>query len=70
MSHKRQSEVKNHGSTNNPHSHLLEISAEVELTDEGEERLEFKKPIRVSPVTVFKYCGAAVCLITMVASCE
>lgn len=70
MSHKRPSEVKNYSSTNSTHSPLLGISGEVELTDDEEEGLEFNKPFRVSPVTVFKYCGATVCLITMVASCE
>ena len=62
--------MENYGSVSNANSQLLEISSEVDLQDdEEEEELEFKKP-RVSAVTLFKYCGASVCLIVMVLSCE
>ena len=73
MSYKRLSGIDNYGSTNNTnvYSHLLNISSEVEIEDdEVVEELEFKKPTRVSAVTVFKYCGATLCLVTMVLSCE
>ena len=71
MSYKRLSGMENYGSTNSAHSHLLEISSEVvDLEDEEEEELQFKKPVKVSPVTVFKYCGATVCIIALVTSCE
>lgn len=63
--------MENYGSTNSTHSHLLKISSEVgELEDEEEEELEFKKPVRVSAVTAFKYCGATICIIALVMSCE
>ena len=71
MSYKRLNGMENYGSTNSTHSHLLEISSEVvDLEDEEEEELQFKKPVKVSPVTVFKYSGATVCIITLVTSCE
>ena len=65
--------LSDYGSLSDSHSQLLEISGEVEdeeTDDEEVEELEFKKPTRVSAVTVFKYCGATLCLITMVLSCE
>ena len=71
MSYKRMSGMENYGTLNNVHSRLLEISSEVELDEEEEEEeeLEFKKP-RKSPVIIFKYLGATICLIAMVLSCE
>jgi len=67
MSYKRLSGV-NYGSISSTHSQLAELSSEVELEDE-EEELEFKKP-RMSATSVFKYCGATLCLVAMVLACE
>ena len=55
MSYKRLSGIENYGSMNSAESQLLEISSEVELEDDKEEELEFKKR-RVSAVTVLRYC--------------
>ena len=68
-SYKRLSGMENYGSINSAQSQLLEISSEVELEDDGEEELEFKKP-KVSAMTVLRYCGAATCLVTMVIACK
>ena len=69
MSYKRLSGIENYGSMNSAESQLLEISSEVELEDDKEEELEFKKR-RVSAVTVLRYCGATMCLVAMVLSCK
>ena len=70
MSYKRLSGIENYGSVNSTHSHLLEISSEVVELEDEEEELEFKKPVKISAVTAFKYCGATICIITLVMSCE
>ena len=69
MSYKKLSGVENYGSIDSAQSQLLDISSEVELEDDKVEELEFKKR-RVSAVTVFRYCGATVCLVAMVTSCK
>lgn len=69
-SYKRLNGIENYGAVNASRSSLLDVSGDVELEDDEEEELQFKKPRRISTVTVFRYFGATVCLIIMVLSCE
>ena len=72
MSHKKLTEPKHYGSTNNTYEHLTDMSYDDDDDDdddssEEDDELELRKS---KTLVMMRYLGGTICLIAMVLSCK